>query len=58
MAPDAIPEDIFTSGGCCPGEPLGAALTAPFARMKVFRSALCYSLLDRDPETRTVSAPA
>jgi tetratricopeptide (TPR) repeat protein len=54
LAPDLIPEEVLTSGDCCPGEPLGIALQRPLARMKLLRSALRYSLLDRDSQARTL----
>ncbi len=55
LAPDAIPEEIFTSGRCCVGEPLGEVLERPLGRLKAMRSAIRYALLDRDPGAETVS---
>jgi tetratricopeptide (TPR) repeat protein len=53
LGPDGIPEEILASA--CPGEPLGDALGNPLERLRVMRSALRYSLLERDPETRTIN---
>jgi tetratricopeptide (TPR) repeat protein len=55
FAPDAIPEEILTTGRCCEGEPLGAVLEHPLSRLKTLRSAIRYALLDRDPDTRSLS---
>lgn len=54
FAPDAIPEEILTSGRCCEGEPLGAVLEHPLSRLKTMRSAIRYALLTRDPDARSL----
>jgi tetratricopeptide (TPR) repeat protein len=55
LAPDAIPEEILTSGRCCAGEPLGEILERPLGRLEAMRSAMRYALLDRDPGTQTMT---
>lgn len=52
---DAIPEEIFGGGINLLGTVLGAALDQPIGYANVIREAGRLSLLQRDPETRTVS---
>ena len=54
LAPDAIPEEIFTAGGSELGENLGAAASNKFSFARITGDAGRFSLLDRDPATRTL----
>jgi tetratricopeptide (TPR) repeat protein len=54
LAPDAIPEEIFTKGAAELGENLGLAVANPLAFANVLKAATRFSLLDRDTENKTL----
>jgi len=54
LAPEAIPEEIITTGAEYLGEHLGHAARNPVTLLAVFREATRYSLLDRDPDTKSL----
>jgi tetratricopeptide (TPR) repeat protein len=55
LAPDAIPEEIISSGAPDLGDPLGSAAAQPLARSEAMGEAGRFSLLDRDRRARTLS---
>ena len=55
LAPDAIPEQVFTEGAEELGEPLAEAASDELAWEKTLREACRYSLLTRDADARALS---
>ena len=56
LAPDAIPEEIFTGGdGSVLGENLGAAAANKLSFARLIREACRFSLLDRDATNQTLN---
>jgi tetratricopeptide (TPR) repeat protein len=55
LAPDAIPEEIFTEGGTHLGDLLSATVNNPLALINAVRETLRYSLLRRDRDAHTLS---
>jgi tetratricopeptide (TPR) repeat protein len=55
LAPDAIPEEIFEQGAAFLGTSLRAAMSRKLSMHETIRGALSYSLLRRDPSTRTLT---
>lgn len=55
LAPDAIPEEIFTEGGTHLGDSLAATVNNRLAFLDTVRETLRYSLLRRDPDQHTLS---
>ncbi|CAN5906184.1 hypothetical protein BH20PSE1_BH20PSE1_14280 [soil metagenome] len=54
LAPNAIPEEIFTAGAAELGEAIGGAVTGPAQFAKLVREATRYSLIERQPARRTL----
>ena len=54
LAPDAIPEEIFTEGGNKLAENLNRAITSNIDFLNVIKEAGRFSLIDRNPETQTL----
>jgi len=54
LAPDAIPEAIFTEGAAELGENLATAGTNPLAFAEVLKEAGRFSLIDRNPHNKTI----
>ena len=55
LAPDAIPEEMFTKGREELGSVLQPIAADPFTLNLAIRELLNYSLVERDPETQTLS---
>jgi cellulose biosynthesis protein BcsQ len=55
LAPDAIPEEIFTEGGKELGGNLAPLASQPIDFLNALKEAGRFSLLDRNPETRTLN---
>ena len=55
LAPDAIPEDLFTQGAASLGTLLDVVATKPYQFNQVLGEALQYSLLYRQPQQHTLS---
>jgi tetratricopeptide (TPR) repeat protein len=55
LAPDAIPEEILTSGGHDLGDLLSAAVASDLSRLKTIQAACRFSLLRYDPSARTLA---
>lgn len=55
LAPDSIPEEIFTEGGTHLGDLLSATVNNPLALLNAIKETLRYSLLRRDPNAHTLS---
>ena len=55
LAPDAIPEEIFTEGASKFSEPLRTSALDKLAWNQVIGATLKFSLLDRDPKQKTLS---
>ncbi|HJQ32733.1 MAG TPA: FxSxx-COOH system tetratricopeptide repeat protein [Pyrinomonadaceae bacterium] len=55
LAPDAIPQEIFTEGGAHLGDFLATTVNNLLALLNAVGETLRYSLLSRDPEARTLS---
>jgi len=55
LSPDAIPEEIFTEGASKFAGPLQAVAADAVAWDEAIGATLVFSLLDRDPDTKTVS---
>ena len=54
LAPDSIPEEIFTAGAGVLGEDLGAAAKSKLGFAQVTSEAIRFSLLDRDASSQTL----
>jgi tetratricopeptide (TPR) repeat protein len=54
-APDAIPEDLFAQSAVDLGQTLGPVAADPFSFNTAIKELLKYSLVQRDPETNTLS---
>jgi len=54
LAPNAIPEEIFTEGTAELGEAIGGAVGGPAQFAKLVREATRYSLIERQPARRTL----
>ncbi|MEM9214732.1 MAG: FxSxx-COOH system tetratricopeptide repeat protein [Cyanobacteria bacterium P01_F01_bin.150] len=54
LAPDAIPEELFTAGADYLGEELRAAITDPIKRLQLLRDVGRFSLLSRNPKAQTL----
>jgi Tfp pilus assembly protein PilF len=55
LAPDLIPEEIFTEGGAHLGELLSTTVNNQLVLLNVLKETRRYSLLQRDPDARTLS---
>jgi tetratricopeptide (TPR) repeat protein len=55
LAPEAIPEELFTQGGVELGEALGAVAADPLGWLETVEAAGRYSLLGRDVERRSLT---
>jgi tetratricopeptide (TPR) repeat protein len=55
LAPDLIPEEIFTEGGTHLGDLLAATVNNHLSFIDTVKETLRYSLLRRDPDARTLS---
>jgi hypothetical protein len=54
LAPDAIPEEVFTEGAAALGDNLGGAAGSSLEFAKVLKEAGRFSLLDRDAQSKTL----
>jgi tetratricopeptide (TPR) repeat protein len=54
LAPDAIPEEIFTEGGSHLGDTLASTVNNRLAFIDALKETLRYSLLRRDPDKRAL----
>jgi tetratricopeptide (TPR) repeat protein len=54
LAPDAIPEEVFTEGAAVLGDNLGDAARSSLGFAKVLREAGRFSLVDREAQSKTV----
>ena len=54
LAPDAIPEEVFTEGAVELGENLATAATSPLAFAEALMEARRFSLIDRHPHNKTL----
>jgi tetratricopeptide (TPR) repeat protein len=54
LAPDAIPEEVFTEGAAALGDHLGGAAGSSLEFAKVLKEAGRFSLVDRDAESKTL----
>src|SRR5262249_6966314 len=54
LAPDAIPEEIFTKGASVLGKNLGAAAKNKLSFVRMIGEAVRFSLLDRDAANQTL----
>jgi tetratricopeptide (TPR) repeat protein len=55
LAPDAIPEEIFSEGGNAFGEPLSTLAESKLALTKAIAEAARFSLISRNPQTKTLT---
>jgi len=54
LAPDAIPEELFTEGAANLGENLGPVAASPLAFTKAIKEAGRFSLIERNPANQTL----
>jgi tetratricopeptide (TPR) repeat protein len=55
LAPDAIPEDIFSEGGKAFGEPLSTVAESKLTLTKAIAEAARFSLISRNPQAKTLT---
>jgi tetratricopeptide (TPR) repeat protein len=55
LAPDAIPEEIFSEGGKAFGEPLSTLAESKLALTKAIAEAARFSLISRNPQAKTLT---
>jgi tetratricopeptide (TPR) repeat protein len=55
LAPDAIPEEIFSEGGNAFGEPLNTLAESKLALTKAIAEAARFSLISRNPQAKTLT---